>query len=49
MTYQSSKGLEFDHVIVSDLTKGKLPYKSHNIGDDEEEFLSRERKSYMWP
>ncbi|QKL23679.1 3'-5' exonuclease [Bacillus altitudinis] len=44
MTYQSSKGLEFDHVIVSDLTKGKLPYKSHNIGDDEEEFLSRERK-----
>jgi superfamily I DNA/RNA helicase len=44
ITYQSSKGLEFDHVIITDLKKGKMPYKSPSPGEDEEEFLSRERK-----
>lgn len=44
ITYQSSKGLEFDHVIITDLKKGKLPYSSPSPGEDEEEFMSRERK-----
>ncbi|WBL16872.1 3'-5' exonuclease [Sutcliffiella sp. NC1] len=44
ITYQSSKGLEFDHVIITDLTKGKLPYKSPAPGEDENDFISRERK-----
>jgi superfamily I DNA/RNA helicase len=44
ITYQSSKGLEFDHVIITDLKKGKLPYKAPSPGEDEEEFMSRERK-----
>ncbi|WP_394578748.1 3'-5' exonuclease [Cytobacillus firmus] len=44
VTYQSSKGLEFDHVIITDLKKGKLPYRSPSPGEDEENFLSRERK-----
>lgn len=44
ITYPSSKGLEFDHVIVTDLKKGKMPYRYPSPGEDEEEFLSRERK-----
>ncbi len=44
ITYQSSKGLEFDHVIITGLKQGSLPYKAPSPGDDEEEFLSRERK-----
>lgn len=44
ITYHSSKGLEFDHVIVTDLQKGKLPYSKPAPGEDENEFLSRERK-----
>lgn len=44
ITYQSSKGLEFDHVIITDLKKGKLPYKSPAPGEDENDFMSRERK-----
>jgi superfamily I DNA/RNA helicase len=44
ITYHSSKGLEFDHVIVTDLKKGKVPYHSPSPGEDEEEFFSRERK-----
>ncbi|ASK64223.1 DNA helicase [Virgibacillus phasianinus] len=44
ITYQSSKGLEFDHVIITDLKKNKMPYKSPSPGEDEAEFLSRERK-----
>lgn len=43
-TFHSSKGLEFDHVIVTGLKEGKLPYKFPAPGEDEEEFLSRERK-----
>ncbi|RSL29914.1 ATP-dependent helicase [Salibacterium salarium] len=44
ITYHSSKGLEFDHVLVTELKQGKLPYKEPDPGDDEEEFMSRERK-----
>ncbi|KON84845.1 DNA helicase [Rossellomorea marisflavi] len=44
ITFQSSKGLEFDHVIITDLKKGKVPYKAPSPGEDEEEFMSRERK-----
>lgn len=44
ITYQSSKGLEFDHVIVTGLKEGTIPYKNIPPGEDEEEFLSRERK-----
>nr|WP_242688911.1 hypothetical protein [Bacillus sp. Cs-700] len=40
MTYQSSKGLEFDHVIVVDLKKGKLPFKSPSPGEDEDDYVS---------
>ncbi|WP_053217021.1 3'-5' exonuclease [Virgibacillus senegalensis] len=43
VTYQSSKGLEFDHVIITDLKEGKMPFRTP-VGEDEEEFLSRERK-----
>lgn len=46
ITFQSSKGLEFDHVIVTDLQKGKMPYKAPSPGEDENEFLSRERKKF---
>ncbi|WKU21124.1 3'-5' exonuclease [Priestia megaterium] len=45
-TFHSSKGLEFDHVIVTGLKKGKLPYKTPGLGEDEAEFLSRERKKF---
>lgn len=44
MTYQASKGLEFDHVIVIDLKKNKMPYRAPSPGEDEKEFISRERK-----
>lgn len=44
ITYQSSKGLEFDHVIIVDLQKDKLPFKNPAPGEDEEDFISRERK-----
>ncbi|WP_100011634.1 3'-5' exonuclease [Lentibacillus sediminis] len=44
ITFHSSKGLEFDHVIITGLTKGKLPYKHLSPGEDQEEFMSRERK-----
>ncbi|MBB6451609.1 superfamily I DNA/RNA helicase [Salirhabdus euzebyi] len=44
ITYQSSKGLEFDNVIITDLKKGKLPYRAPAPGEDEEDFMSRERK-----
>ncbi|MCA1011761.1 3'-5' exonuclease [Halobacillus halophilus] len=44
ITYHSSKGLEFDHVLVTELKQGKIPYKKPTPGDDEEEFMSRERK-----
>lgn len=46
VTFQSSKGLEFDHVIITDLKKRKLPYGSPSPGEDNEQFLSRERKKF---
>lgn len=46
ITYHSSKGLEFDHVIVTGLKEGQLPYNIIDPGEDEEEFLSRERKKF---
>jgi superfamily I DNA/RNA helicase len=46
ITYHSSKGLEFDHVIVTGLKEGELPYKNMDPGEDELEFLSRERKKF---
>jgi len=44
ITFQSSKGLEFDHVIITDLRKGKLPFSPIPEGEEEESFISRERK-----
>lgn len=44
ITYLSSKGLEFDHVIVTDLRRGKLPFSPIPEGEEEESFISRERK-----
>lgn len=46
ITFQSSKGLEFDHVIVTDLKKGKLPFSPIPEGEEEESFISRERKKF---
>ncbi|AFQ16716.1 3'-5' exonuclease [Bacillus thuringiensis] len=46
VTSLSCKGLEFDHVIVMGLKQGKLPYINPNPGEDEEDFLSRERKKF---
>lgn len=46
ITFHSSKGLEFDHVIVTGLKKGKLPREAYDPGEEEEEFLSRERKKF---
>ncbi|MED4182088.1 3'-5' exonuclease [Priestia megaterium] len=46
ITFHSSKGLEFDHVIVTGLKKGRLPYRTSGLGEDEIEFLSRERKKF---
>ncbi|KAA0550406.1 ATP-dependent helicase [Bacillus sp. BGMRC 2118] len=46
ITYHSSKGLEFDHVIVTGLKEGEIPYKKSDPGEDELEFLSRERKKF---
>lgn len=42
-TYYSSKGLEFDHVIVTGLKNGSMPMKVPP-GEDEEDFNSTERK-----
>lgn len=44
VTFHSSKGLEFDHVIVTGLQKGKMPYGIMEPGDDPEAFLATERK-----
>jgi len=46
ITYHSSKGLEFDHVIVTGLNEGQLPYKKIDPGEDESDFISRERKKF---
>jgi superfamily I DNA/RNA helicase len=43
-TYQSSKGLEFDHVIVIGLQDGKLPDKIKDLGDDPDAYLATERR-----
>ncbi|MBM7568077.1 UvrD-helicase domain-containing protein [Paenibacillus sacheonensis] len=44
VTFHSSKGLEFDHVIVTGLQEGKLPYRTMAPGDDYEAFIATERK-----
>ncbi|MGZ4135025.1 MAG: 3'-5' exonuclease, partial [Tumebacillaceae bacterium] len=44
VSFYSSKGLEFDHVIVSGLKEGILPRSQMEPGDDEEQFLATERR-----
>ena len=44
VTFHSSKGLEFDHVIVTGLQNGKLPYGIMEPGNDPEAFKATERK-----
>lgn len=44
VTYHSSKGLEFDHVIVTGLQEGKVPYGIHDPGDDPDLHLATERR-----
>lgn len=44
VTFHSSKGLEFDHVIVTGLQDGKLPYGIMEPGDDPESYLDTERR-----
>jgi superfamily I DNA/RNA helicase len=43
-TYYASKGLEFDHVIVTGLKRGFMPFGQVPPGEDEEEFISTERR-----
>jgi superfamily I DNA/RNA helicase len=45
-TYFSSKGLEFDHVIVANLRKKALPKERVNPNEDSEDILSTERKKF---
>lgn len=42
--YQSSKGLEFDHVIVTGLKEGILPYERMEPGDDPDAYEATERR-----
>jgi superfamily I DNA/RNA helicase len=44
ITYYSAKGLEFDHVIVTQLQDKKMPMRPVDPGDDDAAFHSRERK-----
>ncbi|WP_426449643.1 UvrD-helicase domain-containing protein [Paenibacillus sp. S-38] len=44
VSFHSSKGLEFDHVIVTGLQDGKLPYGIMDPGDDPESFKATERR-----
>lgn len=43
VTYHSSKGLEFDHVIVTGLKKGEMPL-SVPAADDEADWIATERR-----
>lgn len=43
-TFHSAKGLEFDHVIVTGLRDGVIPFGSMPPGEDQEEFLATERR-----
>jgi superfamily I DNA/RNA helicase len=44
VTFHSSKGLEFEHVIVSGLQDGKMPLGIMDPGDDPDAFKATERK-----
>lgn len=44
VTFHSSKGLEFEHVIVTGLQNGKIPFGIVDPGDDPEVFKATERK-----
>ncbi len=44
VTFHSSKGLEFDHVIVASLQDGKLPYGIMEPGDDPVAYKATERR-----
>ncbi|WP_079914820.1 UvrD-helicase domain-containing protein [Paenibacillus sp. 32352] len=44
VTFYSSKGLEFEHVIVTGLQNGKIPFGIMDPGDDPESFKATERK-----
>nr|WP_272491180.1 3'-5' exonuclease [Paenibacillus apiarius] len=44
VTFHSSKGLEFEHVIVTGLQDGKIPFGIMDPGDDPEAFKATERK-----
>lgn len=46
VSFHSAKGLEFDHVIVTGLKDGYIPHRNIEAGDDEEAFLSAERKKF---
>jgi superfamily I DNA/RNA helicase len=47
VTYYSAKGLEFDHVIVTNLKRGYLPYKRPTPGIDEEDHIAAERRKFF--
>lgn len=44
VSFHSSKGLEFDHVIVTGLQEGKLPIKPSDPGDDPDAHVATERR-----
>lgn len=46
VSYHSSKGLEFDHVIVTGLMEDKIPSKLSDRGDDQEAFIATERRRF---
>ncbi|MFJ5762791.1 3'-5' exonuclease [Neobacillus sp. NPDC093182] len=45
-TYFSAKGLEFDHVFVTNLRKNAMPNLRVYSGEDEKDVLSTERKKF---
>ncbi|WP_419879604.1 3'-5' exonuclease [Brevibacillus centrosporus] len=44
LTFHSSKGVEFDHIIVIGIQDGKLPNKITDPGDDPDAYLATERR-----
>src|SRR5690606_237011 len=46
VTFYSSKGLEFDHVVITGVKEGNLPSKHIQPGEDEEDFIALERRKF---
>ena len=46
VTFYSSKGLEFDHVMITGVKEGNLPSKHIQPGEDEEDFIALERRKF---